>query len=352
MKKFLSILTISLFLLSGSLAMAEGKHYGWYKKGNTDNSINTGDIGSNNTNNGIIAGGDVGSDNTTTNSGIIAGGDVINNGIVADGDVIGGKGGKGGKGGIGVGVGLGGDATIEGGAVNVETTIEGNSYQAAPIPGSVGYGPVLNYFGQPLPSEGFQPVEQLIMYSCWFTNGTLKSMLKGVEDAEAEFKVANVGIADASPAAEDGKTKWIKVVISRTKYEGQNVGFKGFITARSDDKRTTMTEVMAKAALIAVENGCNVIHFTAQGAVRDIMSSGWGIGFNTTAAHIYSDDLTRSNVTSGGMGYSSAKAGVRDLPWLQGFGLVDNDLTYPVLLVAAAPDNEVIINGKKQTLSE
>jgi hypothetical protein len=226
-----------------------------------------------------------------------------------------------------------------------------NTVIAAPIPGGVQYGPVLNYFGQPLPSEGFQPVEQLIMYSCWFTNGSLKSMLKGTEDAEAEFKVANANIADAKPADEDGKTKWIKVVISRTKYEGQNVGFKGYITARSDDRRTTMTEVMAKAALIAVENGCNVIHFTAQGAVRDVISSGWGIGFNTTAASIYSDDLTKSNVTSGGMGYSSAKAGVRDLPWLQGFGLVDNDLTYPVLLVAA-PDNAVIINGNKQTLSK
>jgi len=199
------------------------------------------------------------------------------------------------------------------------------------IPGDVQYGPVLNYFGQPLPSEGFQPVEQLIMYSCWFTDGALESMLKGVEDAEAEFKVANNRIADAAVAKEDGKTKWIKIVISRDKYEGDNVGFKGFITARSDAKKTTMTEVMAKAALTAMNNGCNVIHFTAQGAVRDVMSSGWGIGFNTTQAQVYSGDLTKSNVSSGGMGYSSARAGVRDLPWLQGFGLVDNDLEYPVL---------------------
>jgi len=221
-----------------------------------------------------------------------------------------------------------------------------NTVIAAPIPGSVQYGPVLNYFGQPLPSEGFQPVEQLIMYSCWFTNGSLKSMLKGVEDAEAEFKVANANIADAKPADEDGKTKWIKVVISRTKYEGQNVGFKGFITARSDDRRTTMTEVMAKAALTAVKNGCNVIHFTAQGAVRDVISSGWGIGFNTTQAQVYSDNLTRSNVSSGGMGYSSAKAGVRDLPWLQGFGIIDNDLIYPILVLPPKEKAQKILNNQ------
>jgi len=196
------------------------------------------------------------------------------------------------------------------------------------------YGPVLNYFGQPLPSEGFQPVEQLIMYSCFFTQGSLESMLKGVEDAEAEFKVANARIANAKPAAEDGTTKWIKIVISRDKYQGANVGFKGFITAYSDDKRTNMTEVMAKAALEAMKNGCNVIHFTAQGAVRDVMSSGWGIGFNTTQAQVYGGDLKQSNVSGGGLGYSSAKAGTRDLPWLQGFGLVDADLAYPALDVA------------------
>ena len=215
-------------------------------------------------------------------------------------------------------------------------------------PGSVQYGPVLNYFGQPLPSEGFQPIEQLLMYACFFTEGSLESMLKGVEDAEAEFKVSNNRIADAKPASEDGETRWIKIVISRGKYEGDNVGFKGFITARSDAKKTTMTEVMAKAALTAIQNGCNVIHFTAQGAVRDVMSSGWGIGFNTTQAQVYGSDLTKSNVSSGGMGYSSARAGVRDLPWLQGFGLIDNDLQYPALNLPYEVDEEEKEISKKE----
>jgi len=202
--------------------------------------------------------------------------------------------------------------------------------------GAVQYGPVLNYFGQPLPSEGFQPVEQLIMYSCWFTEGALESILDDVEDSESEFKVANLYIANAAPASEDGVTRWIKVVISTVKYEGANVDFKGFVTARSDDKRTTMTEVMAEAALAALQNGCNVVHFTAQGAVRDVFSSGWGIGFNTTQASLFGGGNAFGNVTSGGTGYSSAQAGTRDLPWLQGFGLVDADLVYPALAIPAA----------------
>lgn len=219
-----------------------------------------------------------------------------------------------------------------------------NTYEASDLnrgrafanPGDVQYGPVINYFGQPLPSEGFQPVEDIIMYSCWFTEGALESMLKGVEKADAEFKVANENVADAAPAPEDGETRWIKIVISRAKYTGTDFAFKGFITAKSEHRDTTMVEVVAKAALSAVQNGCNVIHFTAQGAVRDVMASGWGIGFNTTQAQVYGGDLTKSNVSSGGFGYSSAQAGTRDLGWVQGVGLIDYTLTYPKLKVAAA----------------
>jgi len=214
-------------------------------------------------------------------------------------------------------------------------------------PGQVSFGPLINYFGQPLPSEGFQPIEQIIMYSCWFTEGALESMLKGVEDVSAEFKVSNLRVADAKLAAEDGKTKWIKVVISRDKYEAiGDIGFKGFITARSEDRDTTMVETMAKAALTAVENGCNVIHFTAQGAVRDVEASGWGIGFNTTQASLAGGGNGSSNVTSGGFGYSQGTAGTRDKPWLQGFGLVDSGIQYPTL------DIPVVVTEDKVTINE
>lgn len=215
------------------------------------------------------------------------------------------------------------------------------------IPGEVRYGHMINSYSKPLPSEGFQRVEELIMYSCWFTEGSLESLLKGVEDVDAEFKIANERIIDAKLAAEDETTKWIKVIISKDKYVGSGkVGFKGYVTARSEHRNTTMTEVMAKAALISLENGCNVIHFTAQGAVRDTEASGWGIGFNTTQAQIYSGQ-DKSNVSSGGMGYSRATAGTRDKPWLQGFGLVDNDLEYPALnLPVTITENKITVNEK------
>jgi hypothetical protein len=198
------------------------------------------------------------------------------------------------------------------------------------IPGDVNFGPLIPHYAKPLASEGYQPIEELLLYDCWFTEGSLKSMLKGVEKVESEFKVVN-HVDNAKLAPEDGKTRWIKILISKMKYVGTgDVIFKGFSTTRSKHRETTMTEVMAKAALTALENGCNVIHFTAQGAVRDTEASGWGIGTNMTQAQVH-DAQSRSNVTSVGMGYSSATGGTRDKPWLQGFGLIDNDLEYPEL---------------------
>jgi hypothetical protein len=206
-----------------------------------------------------------------------------------------------------------------------------NQGRAFANPGNYQFGPVLNYFGQPLPSEGFQPVEQLLMYSDCFTEGALMEMLKGVEDAEAEMKLVTKKY-DAANVAEDGETRWIKIVISRDKYASNDMKFIGFVTARSDNKKTTMTEVLAKAALSALKQGANVIHFTAQGAVRDAFSSGWGIGFNYTQARI-NDNKDAGHVGGGGFGYSRSNAGMRDLPWLQGFAIVDYSLTFPTIKV-------------------
>lgn len=214
------------------------------------------------------------------------------------------------------------------------------------VPGEVTYGPLINYFGKPLPSSGFQPVEQLLMYGCWFTEGALKNMLKGVEDAEAELKVVNLNLDPAPAATEDGETKWIKVVISRDKYVGADVDYVGPATGRSENAKTTMVEVLAKTALEAIENGCNVLHLTAQGAVRDAFAYGWGIGFASTQAQVYNNS-DKSNVSIGGFGYSSGQAGMRDKPWIQGFGLIDRTLEYPALNVAEAPVKEkyVILNN-------
>jgi hypothetical protein len=156
---------------------------------------------------------------------------------------------------------------------------------------------------------------------------------------------ASVKVVNAKPNAKldaDGKTKWIKIVIQKAPMTG--LKFKGFVTATSDSMDATMVQVMGKAALEALKKGANVIHFTAQGAVRDAFSSGWGIGFGSTFAKLYDNDNNQdvSGVGYAGMGYSKAKAGMRDMPWLQGFALVDPALVYPKLETAAVNPASVV----------
>ena len=225
-----------------------------------------------------------------------------------------------------------------------------NTYEAAnmndgrgfPIGTDVQYGPVINYFGKPLPSSGFQPLEHVLMYECFFTEGSLKNILKDAEyDIRAELKVANEYYTPAAPATEDGKTKWIKVVIQLTPYEAANKEFIGFVTTNSDDGDTTSVEVMAKSALKAMGAGANVVHFSAQGAVRDVEAWGAGFGFNTTQASLHSNSNSDGNVSAAGFGISYAEAGTRDKPWLQGFALVDHDLQYPAIPMPEPVEEEV-----------
>jgi hypothetical protein len=48
------------------------------------------------------------------------------------------------------------------------------------------------------------------------------------------------------------------------------------------------------------------------------------------------------------MGYSSAWAGMRDKPWLQGFGLIDPDLEPPKVLSSNVADTKIIGSMKKE----
>jgi len=207
------------------------------------------------------------------------------------------------------------------------TNIGGRDFNS---PGSYGFGPVLNYYGKQTPSVGYQDIRTIIMYSCMFSEGALKKMSSGMmESGMAEFKLINGNdIVAPAKAAADG-TRWIKIVVSLDALK--DVQLKGHVSGEAQDRELTMIELMSDVALKAMNGGANVLHITAFGATHDVFSSGWGIGFATTAAAI--DDMNkgqnRSIVGGGGFGYSSAKAGSRDQGWIQAFALVDNNMVYP-----------------------
>lgn len=194
----------------------------------------------------------------------------------------------------------------------------GSTYEAMDrgfnIPGEVKYGPVINYYGKPLPTAQFRPVESLLLYGSVFSEGALEEVLAGYEDIIHELEIVRGKNQQVRAKYEDGEVRWIKIIASSKKLDGH--GIIGYVTAEADNRKTSMMEVVAQAALDALQEGADVLQIVAQGASRDTETSGWGIGFNTTQATI-SGSAGSANASSGGMGYSKAWAGMRDKPWLQ-----------------------------------
>jgi hypothetical protein len=178
--------------------------------------------------------------------------------------------------------------------------------------GGVGFGHVINYYGKPLPTSQFRPVETLLVYGYVYNETALRSILKKGEDVLHELEVVNGPSRVARAKPQKGEERYIKIIATTTKQEGHKVI--GYCTSEADDRKTSMLEVMAAAALDALEEGADVLQITAQGASRDTIASGWGIGLSYTSASVNSNS---GSVGSGGTGYSSAWAGMRDKPWIQ-----------------------------------
>lgn len=192
--------------------------------------------------------------------------------------------------------------------------------RAFPIPGTARFGPVINYYGKPLPGSTFRMVQSLLKYANIFSEGALESIIKDGKDADliVDLNIVRDRNVQVRAKYEKGETRWIKIVASMDRLPDH--GLIAYVTSEADDRKTDMMEVMAGAALAALQEGADVLQIVAQGAARDTETSGWGIGFNTTQATMLSGGSVGSggaNVSSGGTGYSTAWAGMRDKPWLQ-----------------------------------
>ena len=208
--------------------------------------------------------------------------------------------------------------------------------RAFPLQGGVGYGPVINYFGKPLPTAGFRPVETLLMYGGWFSEGTLERIIKK-SDILHEMEVVNEARYVPRAKADPNGTRWIRVIATMNVQNAH--GLVGYITCEADDRKTDMLEVLAQAALDALRAGADVLQITAQGAARDTETSGWGIGFNTTMASDLGNGNGTMGVATGGTGYSKAWAGMRDKPWIQANALVSPEPVWKDL-DAAKPEKK------------
>jgi hypothetical protein len=174
------------------------------------------------------------------------------------------------------------------------------------------------------------------MYGNIYSEGALEKIVAKGSDIIHELEVTNGPDIVVRARYEKGETKWIKIVATNKMLPKHELI--GYATSEADDRKTSMIEVMAAAALDALHEGADVLQIVAQGASRDTETSGWGSGFNTTQASLMGGNganLGTSNVSSGGTGYSSAWAGMRDKPWIQ-----CNALKAPYKVVGKLPKKQ------------
>lgn len=184
-------------------------------------------------------------------------------------------------------------------------------------PGSVKYGPVINYYGKPLPTSQFRPVESLLLYGSLYNENALKRILKKGQNVMHELEVVNGPTQVVRAKYAEGKSRWIKIIATTKKQEGHRLI--GLATSEAENRKTSMIEVVAAAALDALEEGADVLQIVAQGASRDTMASGWGVGFSSTQAVMGSgaEGTGGANTSVLGLGWSTTQAMMRDKPWIQ-----------------------------------
>jgi len=88
----------------------------------------------------------------------------------------------------------------------------------------------------------------------------------------------------------------------------------GFLTIKSVEENVDSFIVLQKAVLSAALMNGDAILVTGEGAETVVKTSGWGIGFNNSGGRI---EVDKSYATSGGTGWSTAKAKLLTFPWLQ-----------------------------------
>ena len=184
-------------------------------------------------------------------------------------------------------------------------------------PGHVNYGPVINYYGKPLPTSQFRPVETFLIYGSLYNENALKRILKKGEKVMHELEVVNGPTQVVRAKYAEGKSRWIRIIATTKKQENHRII--GFATSEAENRKTSMIEVVAAAALDALQEGADVLQIVAQGASRDTMASGWGIGFSSTQALMGSgaEGTGGANTSVLGLGWSTTQAMMRDKPWIQ-----------------------------------
>jgi hypothetical protein len=187
-----------------------------------------------------------------------------------------------------------------------------NTGRGFAIPGETIFPGTPGYYGEATPGHRFIPLKKLLMFDTVWDAKKAAAMLHGPtgkKDIQIRYMMVD---KDTEPAHMVMCSIAMPAAVGATATEQIAIG-----TVAATNRKSISADVLATAIVKAADRGANYIMFMAEGVNREIDAQGFGIGFNTTQAQIYSGDNSKSNVSSGGLGYSRGWSGYIDYPWLQ-----------------------------------
>jgi len=201
------------------------------------------------------------------------------------------------------------NVTVEGDDVTVE-----GDYTPRPFanPGSVAYPGAPEFYGPDSPSSNVMDLRDILSMKNTYDRHVLSVTTKKADMRfRARYMVPTMNKKDRSP--DDNVSVYLGKPTAGTMV--------AMLMVRADDTDTTTFEVMAKAALLALDVKADSLYIVAYNAEKVVKTSGWGVGLgHTTSTMNSAGDI--GTVNTGGTGYQKGESGLKGKPWVHAIAVV------------------------------
>jgi hypothetical protein len=219
-------------------------------------------------------------------------------------------------------IGIGEKAFSPAASFEIKDAFNGSINRQFPIPGQIIYPIAPAYFGAPTPGNQFIPLAKLAQYTTEWKLERIKHILndKGWGGIDAEIRAyvdrdSVQNLADSIIVTATQPKDYVSI---------EEVGLADVaVTNNSNLSIDAFAKVLEEAQALAdvtpsVEGNevKVVVQFLAEGVLRKMHATGWGIGVSFTGATM-STGQKLGTMSTGGTGWSTGTSGYIDRPWLQ-----------------------------------
>lgn len=222
-------------------------------------------------------------------------------------------------------IGIGNQSFSPDASFQIHDSFNGGVNRQFAIPGQVLFPIAPSYFGAPTPGNQFIPLAKITQYTTEWNMSKINYILK-----------------DKSGWFGDGMDPEVRAYVNRDGVKA--LADKIIVTATQPANASSIEEVGLAEVLVTNDGGLSVdafakilkeaqkladvtpsdelhqtkvvVQFLAEGVLRKMHATGFGIGLSFTGATMSGDQKT-GTISTGGTGWSTGTSGYKDRPWLQ-----------------------------------